>query len=62
MHSCLWKGDIFNLDYSRINVMKNQFEFMMCRTDPVISSITFKKHKNLDGKPLDPKVLALLKE
>ena len=47
---------------SRINVMKNQLDFMMCRTDPVISSITFKKHKNLDGKPLDPKVLALLKE
>ena len=47
---------------SRINVMKNQLDFMMCRTDPVISSITFKKHKNLHGKPLDPKVLALLKE
>ena len=46
---------------SRFNVMKNQFEYMLIRTDPVISSITFKKHQNIDGEPLDDAVKNLLK-
>ena len=41
--------------------MKNQFEYMLIRTDPVISSITFKKHQNIDGEPLDDAVKNLPK-
>ena len=35
---------------SRLNVTKNQFTYMLVRTDPIISSISFKKHKNIDGE------------
>ena len=46
---------------SRVNVMKNQFHFLLTRSDPVISSISFVKHKTDNGNPLAPEVLALLK-
>ena len=45
---------------SRLNVMKNQFHYMLIRTDPVISSISFVKHKNSSGKPLPEEVKILL--
>ena len=46
---------------SRINVMRNQFTYMLIRTDPVISSISFVKHKNIGGDPLPEEVRLLLK-
>ena len=46
---------------SRINVMTNQFHHLLIRTDPVISSISFRKHKNINGKPIPEDVLGLLK-
>ena len=45
---------------SRKNVMQNQFHYLLVRTDPVISSISFKKHKTFEGAPLEPEVLSLL--
>ena len=47
---------------SRLNAMKNMFHYMLIRTDPVISSISFKKHKTVDGEPIDDDVKALLIE
>ena len=46
---------------SRLNIMKNQYHYMLIRTDPVISSISFVKHKSNMGKPLPDEVKALLK-
>ena len=46
---------------SRLNEMRNQYHFMLIRTDPVISSISFVKHKNSGGKPLPDVVKSLLK-
>ena len=45
---------------SRINTMRNQFSHLLIRTDPVISSISFKKCKSYGGKPLDEDVVKLL--
>ena len=45
---------------SRKNTMKNQVEYLLVRSDPRVSSIAFKKHKSLNGKALEPEVLALL--
>ena len=46
---------------SRLNVMKNQYHYMLIRTDPVVSSISFKKHRNHNGEPLPEEVVNLLK-
>ena len=46
---------------SRVNVMKNQFHFLLTRSDPVVSSISFVKHKSENGQPLTTEVLNLLK-
>ena len=45
---------------SRLNVMMNQYHYMLIRTDPVISSISFIKHKSLSGKPLSEEIKSLL--
>ena len=47
---------------SRVNVMKNQFHYLLARSDPVFSSIRFKRTKSEDGKLLSPEVLYLLKK
>ena len=47
---------------SRLNVMKNLYHFMLIRTDPAISNISFKKHKSSGGgKALPDCVQELLK-
>ena len=45
---------------SRKNAMKNQFQYLLIRSDPVISSTAFKKSKSFAGQPLDAEVLNLL--
>ena len=45
---------------SRKNTMQNQYHYLMVRTDPVISSISFIKHKSFRGKPLEDGVKSLL--
>ena len=46
---------------SRKNAMRNQFQYLLIRSDPVISSTSFKKSKSFAGQPLDSEVLDLLK-
>ena len=45
---------------SRKNVMKNQYQYLLIRSDPVISNTCFKKYKFENGKTLTPEVLSLL--
>ena len=45
---------------SRLNVMTNLYHHLLIRTDPVISSISFVKHKNEKGTPLSEEILELL--
>ena len=45
---------------SRLNVMKNLYHYMLARTDPVISTKSFKKHKSSNGIPLSAEVQSLL--
>ena len=45
---------------SRKNTMENQFHYLLLRTDPVVSSYSFKKFKTFGGSPLEPDVLNLL--
>ena len=45
---------------SRKNAMKNQFQYLLIRSDPVVSSTAFKKSKSFAGQPLDDEVLAML--
>ena len=47
---------------SRVNVMKNQFHYLLAQSDPVLSSIRFKRTKSEDDKLLSPEVLYLLKK
>ena len=47
---------------SRINVMKNQFNYLMIRSDPVALSIQFNNHKFENGKLLPIEDLSLLKQ
>ena len=49
-----------NAKISRKNVMTNQLHWLLIRSDPKISSISFKKHKNFGGKPLPQEVIPLL--
>ncbi|XP_065648023.1 uncharacterized protein LOC136077773 [Hydra vulgaris] len=44
---------------SRKNVMKNQYQYLLIRSDPVISNTCFKKYKVENGKTLPPEVLSL---
>jgi hypothetical protein len=37
---------------SRLNTMRNQMHYLLVRSDPKVSSISFKKHRNYKGKPL----------
>ena len=46
---------------SRLNVMKNQMHYMLTRTDPVISSKSFKKYRTIQGSPIDLEVQKLLR-
>ena len=46
---------------SRINVMENQFHYLLQRSDPLISSTTFKKKLSAGGKPIDNDLKYLLK-
>lgn len=46
---------------SRINTMRNQFHNLLIRTDPIISSKSFKKQNTLNGKPMPDEVHCLLK-
>ena len=46
---------------SRLATMTNQFHYMLIKTDPVIASISFVKHRNANGKPLPQDVLDMLK-
>ena len=41
--------------------LKNQFQYLLIRSDPEISSINFIKHKSSNGNPLSEQVLNLLK-
>ena len=45
---------------SRRNTMQNQYSHLLIRSDPVISSTSFRKHKLIAGEPLDTEVLNLL--
>ena len=47
---------------SRINVMRNQFHYLLIRSDPLISSIAFKKPKTIAGPNFDSDVQDLLRE
>ena len=47
---------------SRFSTMRDQFHYLMVRSDPVISSISFVKHKSFGGKPLNDEVLQLLQK
>ena len=46
---------------SRLATMTNQFPYMLIKTDLVIASISFVKHKHTNGKPLPDEVFAMLK-
>ena len=59
----IWKARLnHSAKISRVNVMKNQFHYLLSRSDPVISSMSFKKNKSENGKLLSPEVLSLLKK
>ena len=45
----------------QLATMTNQFHYMLIKTDPVIASISFVKHRNANGKPLPQDVLDMLK-
>ena len=45
---------------SRKNVMSNQIGYLLIRSDPIISSVSFKEHKSYGGSPLSRDVEALL--
>ena len=45
---------------SRKNVMMNHYQYLLIRSDPVISNISFKKYKSENGKPLPPEVFSLV--
>ena len=45
---------------SRINTMKDQMHYLLIRSDPIISSISFVKHRSYEGRSLPPEVLNLL--
>ena len=45
---------------SRINTMKDQMHYLLIRSDPIISSISFVKHRSYKGRSLPPEVLNLL--
>ena len=45
---------------SWLNVMKNQYHYMLIRSDPSISSHSFIKHKTSNGSPLSEEVEDLL--
>ena len=47
---------------SRKNVMENQLHYLLVRSDPKVSSISFKKHRSVKGVPLEQEVLNLLVE
>ena len=47
---------------SRINVMKGQMHHLLQRSDPVISSVMFKKKMTKSVKPFSEAVKDLLKE
>ena len=47
---------------SRKNVMENQLHYLLVRSDPKVSSISFKKHRSVKGVPLEQEVLNLLIE
>ena len=47
---------------SRLNVMKNQFNHLLVRSDPIISSISFVKKRSGSDKALPVEVLSLLKD
>ena len=40
--------------------MENQVHYLLMRSDPIISSVSFKRHKSLHGNLLDQEVLDLL--
>ena len=46
---------------SRINVMRNQFHYLLIRSDPVISSIAFKDTKTIAGPNFGSDVQDLLR-
>ena len=45
---------------SRINTMKDQMHYLLIRSDPIISSISFVKHRSYEGRSLPPEGLNLL--
>ena len=47
---------------SRKNTMQNQVHYLLARSDPKVSSVSFKRHKNVHGVALEPEVLNLLIE
>ena len=47
---------------SRKNIMENQVHCLLQRADPVVTSISFKKHKSVNGRALEPAVLELILE
>jgi hypothetical protein len=47
----IWKARLnHSAKVSRVNVMKNQFCYLLSRSDPVILSMSFKKNKSENGK------------
>ena len=47
---------------SRTNVMQNQVHYLLQRSDPVVTSISFKKQKYVNDRALEPSVLELILE
>ena len=47
---------------SRRNTKENQIHYLLQRSDPLVSSVSFVAHKNSLGVPLEADVLSLLVE
>ena len=58
----IWKARLHHTTkVSRINVIENQFHYLLQRSDPLISSTIFKKKLSAGRKPLDDDLKYLLK-
>ena len=44
----------------RVNTLNDQMHFLLIKSDPLISRISFVKHRSYEGKSLTPEVLNLL--
>ena len=45
---------------SSLNTMMNQMDYLLIKSDPKVSSIYFRKHKNYQEKPLPDEVIKMV--